>query len=111
MSPGPMGTNNVFLGSHQGGDSTFSHQQQPQAAPRPRMSGFQNGNAHQGPAPMPGVSPYMSITHKALPNMLAFKQQKQLWPSSVIGQQPIKGQDHRVHPWTSGADGSIIPGR
>jgi len=106
MPTSPMGTNGVFLGSHQGGDSSFSSQGGPQqAAPTQRRAGgFVSSK--------PNESPYMSVTHKALPHMLYGVQgkQKQLWPSSVIGQQPDPRHDTRPRPWTSGADGSIIPG-
>ena len=106
MPVSPMGTNGVFLGSHQGGDSSFSHGPQPQAtAPR--------GSAQRrGAAPPPQPSPYMSVTHKADPHMLYQQQQKkkQLWPGSVIGQQPAKGHDTRPRPWITAADGSVVPG-
>ena len=110
----PMGTNGVFLGSHQGGDSSFSHYG---GAPH---GGLPNANAPNqrhpgsfGRGGKPNESPYLSITHKASPHMLyglQHQKQKQLWPSSVIGQQPDPHHDTRPRPWTSGADGSIIPG-
>jgi len=178
MPTGPMGTNGVFLGSHQGGDSTFSSHGAPQgyvphaapprasAAPRAAPADHMNANAPAGRAnggnAQPVVSPYMSVTHKAMPHMLAMQQQrplwptsvvgqqpangpadqmnsnapaggafpaspymsvthkamphmlamqrqKQLWPSSVIGQQPAQGHDTRNHPWISAADGSVVP--
>jgi len=107
MPTSPMGTNGVFLGSHQGGDSSFSSQGAPHQATAPtqrRAGGFVSSK--------PNESPYMRVTHKASPHMLYGVQgkQKQLWPSSVIGQQPDPRHDTRPRPWTSAADGSIIPG-
>ena len=85
---GSMGTNNVFLGSHEGGDSTFTHQPQAphaaghgHAAKVPHAAG--NTHAAQRRTPVatatlptqyapqgygnlagnPVVSPYMSVFH------------------------------------------------
>jgi hypothetical protein len=103
MPTSPMGTNGVFLGSHQGGDSSFSNQQH-----MPRAAGH-------GPAPAaagkPVESPYLTVFHKAGPHMLYMQrqgqQQKQLWPSSVIGGPPAANQ---VRPPITAADGSWVPG-
>jgi len=129
MPTGPMGTNGVFLGSHQGGDSTFSNQYHampqgpvphsaasrptaPRAAPAVQMNAntpMGGSRSNYGGAAKIIVSPYMSVTHKAMPHMLAMQQQQRLWPSSVIGQQPAAGHDTRNHPWITAVDGSVVP--
>jgi hypothetical protein len=105
---GTMGTNGVFLGSHEGGDSSFTHQ--PQAPPRAASQSHYSSQSTGSTAGKQTVSPYMTVFHKAGPHMLHMQpqaqQKKQLWPSSVIGGPPVG----RVHPPITAADGSWVPG-
>jgi len=102
MPVDPMGTNGVFFGSHQGGDSSFTHQ--------PQANG-PHGRPQQKQFAPQVASGYMSVRHKtALPHMLYAmqqQQQQQLWPSSPIGQAPVKG---RARSWVTAANGDMVPG-